>query len=60
MGKAIKLLVVVKSGNTLDAESLISFLESQLEAYKIPKVIEQIQEIPKTFNGKIDRKKLIN
>ena len=59
MGKAIKLLVVVKSGNTLDAESLISFLESQLEAYKIPKVIELIPEIPKTFNGKIDRKRLI-
>lgn len=59
MGKILKLLVVIKNGNALDAERLISFLESQLEAYKIPKVIETIQEIPKTYNGKIDRKKLI-
>jgi acyl-coenzyme A synthetase/AMP-(fatty) acid ligase len=35
-------------------------METKLENYKIPKFIEQISEIPKTFNGKIDRKKLIN
>ena len=38
---------------------IIEYMESKLEAYKIPKFIEQISEIPKTFNGKIDRKKLI-
>ena len=30
-----------------------------LENYKVPKYIEEISEVPRTFNGKIDRKKLL-
>ena len=35
-----------------------SFLKSKLEPYKVPAFIEQIDEIPRTFNGKILRKNL--
>ena len=31
---------------------------NKLEAFKVPKVFEVIDEIPRTFNGKIIRKKL--
>ena len=58
MGKCLKLYVVIKDGFTFDEKQFADFLESKLEAYKIPKVYEVISEIPKTFNGKIDRKKL--
>ncbi len=58
LGKCIKMYVVLKDGTIFDKEELTSFLESKLEAYKIPKIYEVIQEIPKTFNGKIDRKRL--
>ena len=57
-GKSLKLFVVTKGGAPLDAAALTAFLETKLEDYKIPKYIEQIDEIPKTYNGKIDRKKL--
>lgn len=58
MGKSLKMLVVLKDGFDFDENELTAFLESKLEAYKIPKIFEEVPEIPKTFNGKIDRKKL--
>ncbi|MBE6038982.1 MAG: acyl--CoA ligase [Anaerofustis stercorihominis] len=56
-GKTLKMLVKLNEGYELDVEGLISHLEENLEAYKVPKAIETIDEIPRTFNGKIDRKK---
>ena len=58
-GRVMKMFVVIKNGFDFDIEGITSFLESKLEAYKLPKYIEQLPEIPKTYNGKIDRKKLI-
>ena len=58
-GRVVKMLVKVNEGHTLDAAALSAYLEEKLEAYKIPKYIVETDEIPRTFNGKIDRKKLI-
>jgi acyl-CoA synthetase (AMP-forming)/AMP-acid ligase II len=38
----------------------MEYMEEKLEAYKVPKYFEAIDALPRTFNGKIDRKKLIN
>ena len=59
MGRCLKLFVVVKKGYTFDPEKIVSYLETKLESYKLPKFIECIPEIPKKFNGKIDRQKLM-
>jgi len=58
-GRVVKMLVKVNEGQALDTKELTAYLESKLESYKIPKYIESIDVIPRTFNGKIDRKKLI-
>ncbi|MBE6025605.1 MAG: acyl--CoA ligase [Clostridiales bacterium] len=58
-GLCLKMYVAMKDGFDFDTNEITEYMESKLEAYKIPKFIEQISEIPKTFNGKIDRKKLI-
>ena len=58
-GKAVKLCVVLKSGAAFDGRALRSHLMEHLENYKVPKYIEKIDEVPRTFNGKIDRKKLV-
>lgn len=58
-GRVMKMFVAIKPNCVFDMEDIVSFLESKLEAYKIPKYIECISEIPKTYNGKTDRKKLI-
>lgn len=58
-GRVLKMFVVIKDGFTFNIEDITSYLETKLEAYKIPKYIENLAEIPKTYNGKIDRKRLI-
>lgn len=53
-GHRLKLLIV---GNTnYEQEKLISYMRKHLEDYKIPRVIEEVSSIPKTYNGKKDRK----
>lgn len=58
-GKMLKLLVTLNEGFTFDANELAEYLKAKLEAYKVPKYIECVSEIPHTSNGKIDRKKLL-
>ena len=58
LGRSLRLFVAVKNGPAFDQAEFLAFLESKLEAYKIPRRIERIPEIPRTFNGKIDRKRL--
>lgn len=38
---------------------LTSFMRGRLEAYKIPSDVRTLSEIPRTYNGKIDRKPLV-
>lgn len=59
LGRMLKMLVKVSAGFALDTKELSAYLETKLEAYKVPKYIEAVDELPKTFNGKLDRKKLI-
>jgi len=59
MGLCVKLIVRMKDEAIFNAEKLTEYFESRLEGYKVPKFYEIVQEIPKTFNGKIDRKKAI-
>lgn len=57
-GRVVKMYVVMKDGCPFDLDSIVAFLDAKLEAYKVPKFIECRNEIPRTYNGKIDRKRL--
>ena len=59
LGKEPKLYVVLENGSNFDYNKIYQYLKEHLEAYKVPKIIEEIDEIPRTYNGKIQRKKLI-
>ncbi len=56
---ALKLLVVLSEGHELDAAAIRNEISQNLEPYKLPKQIVTIDEIIRTFNGKIDRKQMI-
>lgn len=58
-GRTVKMYVSLNAGFELNPKELAAFIGERLEAYKVPRFIEQIDEIPRTFNGKIDRKKII-
>ncbi len=57
---SLKLLVVLKEGEELNEKEIRELIANNLEPYKQPKQIVVIDEIIKTFNGKIDRKQMIS
>ncbi len=57
MGNVPKLFVVREEG--YDEGALVQFLSERLEYFQVPKVFAYIDEIPKTFNGKPLRRKLL-
>mgnify|MGYP000931475988 CR=1 FL=1 len=59
-GIVVKMFVCLNEGYSLRVDELAQYMEQRLEAYKVPKYIESISAIPRTYNGKIDRKKLMN
>lgn len=58
-GQAPKLYIAVKDLSAHAPKEFKSWLQKNLDANKQPKTIEIIDEIPRTFNGKIQRKKLM-
>ncbi|MBQ8527131.1 MAG: acyl--CoA ligase [Lachnospiraceae bacterium] len=59
MGGAVpKLNIVEEKGVQVDVTELKKYMAEYLEAFKIPKKVEKVEEIPKTANGKINRKEL--
>ena len=50
--------VVCKPGVALQADELKAFVKDRLAPYKYPRVIEFVDELPKTATGKIQRFKL--
>ena len=59
LGAEPKLFVEMENGAAFDEQGIYEYLQGKLEAYKVPKLIEQIDKIPRTYNGKLQRKKLI-
>ncbi|MGO1246430.1 MAG: long-chain-fatty-acid--CoA ligase FadD [Oceanisphaera sp.] len=57
-GELVKLVVVLKPNKTLTEKEIKAHCRQYLTAYKVPKVIEFRDELPKTNVGKILRREL--
>ena len=57
VGEVPKLLIQLER-NALDEKEFRKWMRSNLEEYKVPKAIGYIEKIPRTFNGKIQRRRL--
>jgi long-chain acyl-CoA synthetase len=57
-GETVKAFIVVKAGEILTEEEVSNYCREKLAAYKVPKIIEFIAELPKSAVGKILRRKL--
>ncbi len=55
----VKAFVVLEEGASATAEELIEFCGDKLARYKLPRVIEFRDELPKTFVGKVLRRELM-
>lgn len=57
-GETVKAYVSLTPRATLDEGELIAFARERLAAYKVPRLIEVLDELPKTVTGKILRREL--
>jgi len=57
-GETVKAFVVVKKGEALTDIEVMDYCRQHLTAYKIPKLIEFVEELPKSAVGKILRREL--
>ncbi|MEJ2554765.1 MAG: long-chain fatty acid--CoA ligase [Anaerolineae bacterium] len=58
-GQLIKAYVVLKEGETADEDEIITFCRENLAPYKIPKLVEFRDSLPKTMVGKVLRRELL-
>jgi long-chain acyl-CoA synthetase len=57
-GEAAKAYVVLRVGAVGDADALMAHCREQLAAYKVPRAIQFVADLPKTSTGKILRREL--
>jgi len=55
-GETVKAVIVLKKGAATSEKELIDYCKQHLSAYKVPKIIEFRNELPKTNIGKVLRR----
>jgi long-chain acyl-CoA synthetase len=57
-GENVKAVLSLKPGASATAEEIIAFCKARMAAYKYPRVVEFLPDLPKTPTGKILRREL--
>jgi long-chain acyl-CoA synthetase len=57
-GETVKAFVSLRPGRAVDEAELIAFCKERMAAYKYPRQVEFLDEIPKTVTGKLLRREL--
>ncbi|HEV7977232.1 class I adenylate-forming enzyme family protein [Amycolatopsis sp.] len=57
-GESVKAYVSARPGQVADPDDLVAYCKERLAAYKYPRVVEVLAELPKTVSGKILRREL--
>jgi len=58
LGQAIKAFVVPTPGTELSERQVLKYCAENMETFMVPKFVEFMDSLPKTPNGKIDKKQL--
>lgn len=59
-GETVKAYIVLREGTTLTVEEIDAWCRERLAAFKVPRVIEFRDSLPKTIIGKVLRRKLLD
>jgi acyl-CoA synthetase (AMP-forming)/AMP-acid ligase II len=52
-GESAAAVVVAKPGASLDAGAVLAFFQGKLARYKVPRVVEFVDQIPRNPTGKV-------
>jgi len=58
LGQAVKAFIVPAPGTELTEKDVLKYCSQNMESFMVPKYIEFMDSLPKTPNGKIDKKQL--
>ncbi len=58
-GETVKAYVVLKQGETATEDEILAYCREKLAPYKVPKLLEFRNELPKSAVGKLLRRKLV-
>jgi acyl-CoA synthetase (AMP-forming)/AMP-acid ligase II len=54
-GECVKVYVVARPGQQVDADALIAHCKTLIASYKCPKLVESIAELPRVASGKVNK-----
>ncbi len=57
-GESVKAVISLKPGAQTTPEQIIAFCKERMAAYKYPRMVEIVEDLPKTVTGKILRREL--
>jgi long-chain acyl-CoA synthetase len=58
-GETVKVAIVLKEGETTTADEIIEFCRERLARFKVPKIVEFRDSLPKSLIGKVLRRVLV-
>ena len=58
-GEVARAIVQLEPGSSLDIRKVQAYCRSQMANYKVPRIVEFWDEIPKLPNGKVDKKAVV-
>ena len=58
LGQTIKAYIIKKKDSELSEKQILLYCSKNMEPFMIPKAIEFIDDLPRSANGKIDKKLL--
>jgi acyl-CoA synthetase (AMP-forming)/AMP-acid ligase II len=57
-GEIVTAVVVPREGGAVDPDDLVRFARERLAGYKLPRVVELVDELPRTPSGKVLKREL--
>lgn len=57
-GETVKAVIVLREGESATAEEIVEYCRGELAAFKVPKIVEFREELPKSLIGKVLRRRL--
>jgi long-chain acyl-CoA synthetase len=57
-GEIAKAYVVLKAGANTNSDEIIAACRAELAAYKVPRAVQFVSDLPKTSTGKLMRREL--
>jgi malonyl-CoA/methylmalonyl-CoA synthetase len=57
-GEAVTAVIVLRAGAVLSEEAIVTKLKSAIAAYKVPRRVHFVKELPRNAMGKVEKKRL--